>query len=189
MAASTQRVADGGRNMAMVLDEVGAATCRTSDELAGLSCRCRGTGRDLGARPHCRGCRLDGRRALGGPRGTHGANSGDAFGRVGVGPGKVPPNSGHADWNAHQEHSREGRAGSDPRRIDAGCLARWHAPAPRRPRDPGRSGSAPSRSVAQVQQPHEAGPRSPTSLDEHRVKAHLELGLLADLARGAAPDL
>jgi len=36
MAASTQRVADGGRNMAMVLDEVGAATRRTSDELAGI---------------------------------------------------------------------------------------------------------------------------------------------------------
>lgn len=36
MAASTQRVADGGRNMAMVLDEVGAATRRTSEELAGI---------------------------------------------------------------------------------------------------------------------------------------------------------
>jgi methyl-accepting chemotaxis protein len=36
MAASTQRVADGGRNMAVVLDEVGAATRRTSDDLAGI---------------------------------------------------------------------------------------------------------------------------------------------------------
>lgn len=34
MGASTQRVADGGRSMAIVLDEVGAATRRTSEELA-----------------------------------------------------------------------------------------------------------------------------------------------------------